>query len=101
MAERVLASRFVCLPTTRLAFLSGCVPVMCFPLDHKRTSGKWGTLAPVGPARRSTMTWLGEGEPPSWWSCGIWSSFNTTGNGVLKQKENPWPEVGKVAFRRL
>lgn len=80
MAERVLALRFVCLPTTHLAFFSGCLPAMCFPLDPKRTSGRWGTLALVDRVPRSTMTSLVEWEPPSWWSFGIWSSFNTTGN---------------------
>lgn len=101
MAKSVLASRFVCLPTTHPAFFSGCMPAMCFPLDQKRTSGRWGTLAHVGPVPRSTMTWLVEWEPPSWWSFGIWSSFNTTGNGMLKQEENPWPEMEKAVAKRL
>lgn len=101
MAERVPASGFVCLPTTRLAFFPGCLPAVCFPLDHKRTFGRWGILALVGPVLRSTMTWLVGWEPPSWWSFGIWSSCSTTGNGKMKQEENPWLDVEKVAVRRL
>lgn len=92
MAERVLASGFVCLSTTCLAFFPGYPLAMCFPLDHKRTSGRWGILVLVGPVLRSTMTWLMGWGPPSWWSFGIWSSCSTTGNGV---------EVKKMAVRRL
>lgn len=52
-------------PTTNLAFSPGCLPTVYFPLDHRRTSGKWGTLALVGPVLRSTMTWLVGWEPLS------------------------------------
>ncbi|KAK1338353.1 hypothetical protein QTO34_001469 [Cnephaeus nilssonii] len=38
-----------CLPTTHLAFFPGCLPAVCFPLDHKRTSGRWGDTGPCGP----------------------------------------------------
>lgn len=65
MAKRVSASGFVYLPITHQAFFPGCPPAVCFPLDHKRTSGKWGILALVGPVLRSIMTWLVGWEPRS------------------------------------
>ena len=76
-------------PTIHLAFFSGCLPVACSPLGPRRTSGRWGILGLVGPALRYTMTWLVGLEPPSWWSFGIWSSCNTTGNGLLEEEGNP------------
>lgn len=68
-------------PYTHLAFFPGCLPAACSPLAHKRTSGRWGTLALVGPVPRSTMTWPEGRVLPSWWNSGIWSSCSTTGNG--------------------
>ncbi|XP_061737094.1 alanine--tRNA ligase, mitochondrial isoform X1 [Nerophis ophidion] len=56
-------------------------------LELGRTSGRWGTRAPVVPARRSTTTtWAGETPPcwsthtvRTWWRSGTWSSCSTTG----------------------
>lgn len=56
-------------------------------LAWRKISGRWGTLAPVAPAPRSTTTMWGAGMQHNssmltvlrWWRSGTWSLCSTTG----------------------